>query len=518
MNKESEQVAVENNQSEDSGQAEDDNPLDDDEQTNDEGRTEEEQTDDDEKTNEEQKDEDGQTDDDGQAGDDGQTDDEETSNADENMIPCPENIGAKMEELDLSKLNSGVLVGHTSQTSTRIWAYPKDQKPIKIIYQNSSGENCYQITASPRTERSGTSLAIIDGLKGGENYIFDVLIDDQVVTSGRFRTAPVNANVQFKYAFASCMRTNGRPNWEQVGFSKMRSEAPEVLLLLGDNVYSHTVNRTRRLDLYHVPQRGGLKDGNSVRYFWPMIKQVASYAVWDDHDFGGNNSNSDDLKLENEPNATREQSREAFMDAWANPKYGENDQGIFYSFTWGGVEFFMLDGRFFKKGGNAPQGLGGMQLNWLKNGIKDSTATFKIIANGQVLPGNNSGGEGWHRDELAELLQYINENKIKGVVFHGGDVHHNRFGNHERRNISALQLADYDGLYEVVSSAIGNENQNDWVIVDVDTTAQNKSEHKLVFHFYNGESKDPPKDVSISVDSDTTVDADMTILGSQLGW
>ena len=295
----------------------------------------------------------------------------------------------------------------------------------------------------------------------------------------------------------------------------MKELRPEILLLLGDNVYSHSVNRTVRLDHNHVPQRGGIRGDKSVTHFWPVIKEVPTYAVWDDHDFGGNNSKANDLKLENNRSATREESRIAFMDAWANPSYGQNHQGIYHSFTWGGVEFFMLDGRYFKSN-NA--GLGNDQLNWLKDKLKSSTATFKILANGQTLPGGSSGSEGWHRPDAEEIVALANREGINGIVWFGGDVHHNRYSNHERRNISKLQLDNYEGLFEVVSSGVGSKNHATWVMVEADTRAEKRSDHFLKFSFYKYGNLQEPKDASVSVDSSNKAKSVELLYGSQLGW
>lgn len=433
---------------------------------------------------------------------------------------CPNNFGSMQDiNFNINKLFSGVLVGHTDKNSTRIWAYPKNKKSIIVRYKKDGENICHEQAAQPRPDRRDTVLAELGSLAPGALYFYDIEIDGTTVTSGKFETAPdVNQDqyTKFNFAFGSCTRTNGgNADFEQRAFIKMKELDPKILLLLGDNVYAHSVNRRTRLDHNHVPQRGGVRNEKSVKYFWPMIKQVPTYAVWDDHDFGGNNSKSNDLKLDNDPDATPKESRDSFMDAWANPSYGERNQGVYHSFKWGNVEFFMLDGRYFK---TSSVGLGNMQLEWLKNKLRSSTATFKILAHGQTLPGSNSGGEAWHRPDVEEVVKLANDENINGLVWLGGDVHHNRFSNHEKRNIDKLQLDSYDGLFEVVSSGVGSKGQGTWVMVDVDTTYDKRSEHQLKFSFYKWDNPHNPRDASLSVSSSEKANAVEIIYGRNLGW
>ena len=433
---------------------------------------------------------------------------------------CPSNFGSMQDSnFNINKLYAGVLVGHTDKNSTRIWVYPKNKKSIMVRYKKDGENICHEQAAAPRADRRDTVLAELSSLASGALYFYDIEIDGAIVTSGKFQTAPdvgQDQYKQFNFAFGSCTRTNGgNADFEQRAFIKMRELDPKILLLLGDNVYAHSVSRRTRLDHNHVPQRGGVRNEKSVKYFWPMIKQVPTYAVWDDHDFGGNNSKSNDLRLDNDPDATPGESREAFMDAWANPSYGERNQGIYHSFKWGDVEFFMLDGRYFK---TSSVGLGSRQLEWLKNKLMASTATFKVLAHGQTLPGSGSGGEAWHRPDVEEVVKLANDKNINGLVWIGGDVHHNRFSNHEKRNIGTLQLDNYDGLFEIVSSGVGSKGHGTWVMVDVNTSSANKSDHQLKFTFYKWDNLHEPKDASTTVTNSPRTDSVQTIYGHQLGW
>ena len=70
--------------------------------------------------------------------------------------------------------------------------------------------------------------------------------------------------------------------------------------------------------------------------------------------------------------------------------------------------------------------LGKEQMEWLKNSLLHSFATFKIVAVGsQVLNPVSPFDKWWDFPaEYDELMNFIKEYKISGVVFLTGDRHH----------------------------------------------------------------------------------------------
>ncbi len=106
-----------------------------------------------------------------------------------------------------------------------------------------------------------------------------------------------------KLAFTSCMNISQRP--EQPVWEKISQEKPDYLLLLGDSIYADVP----------WPQVLGqdtsieeLKDNQLVIHlhrlyqqqlaeprFAALIRQVPTFAIWDDHDFLGNNSRGGNL-------------------------------------------------------------------------------------------------------------------------------------------------------------------------------------------------------------------------------
>ena len=155
------------------------------------------------------------------------------------------------------------------------------------------------------------------------------------------------------------------------------------------------------------------------------------YGIWDDHDFGRNDT---DGNLEG-----KENSRDAFIEHYtplANETFGNGQEGVYTSFVLGNVEVFLLDTRYFAAtepspfDADKPTLLGNDQWRWLVNGLEDSQADFKILCcgmiwNGAVRPGKQ---DHWatYPHEYDALMQFISEEKIDGIVLVGGDIHRSR--------------------------------------------------------------------------------------------
>jgi len=192
--------------------------------------------------------------------------------------------------------------------------------------------------------------------------------------------------------------------------------------------------------------------------FANLLRTTPTYAMWDDHDYGPNNSDG--------TAAGKEDSLRAFGEVWALPPLGTTDTpGVFYRFQWGDVEFFMLDGRYHRSPDKAPNDdakrmLGDEQFAWLVEGLKQSTATFKVLASGSTLQA--SGADGWRLYDFARNRLYgaIMDNAIDGVMYLSGDVHASYIEVHETGGYP---------LVEVISSGIANGATHSFATLSFDT-------------------------------------------------
>jgi len=331
------------------------------------------------------------------------------------------------------------MVGHTTPTSSAIWVETDQACAVKVhywlearfLYQSSAGQPIVRGTAEGRTSETAPHTAVIQltGLKPGWLVYYELEIAGKPVrpaTPQVFSLLPdTTANrplPSFAVAFASCMypaRVPVQPIWDQLALHR-----PAALLLIGDNNYMPNVTAAYEtsqdvVEYAMARYHRYLRDLPGLR---SLLATTPTYGIWDDHDFGPDNSDRTfrwkDLSLS------------LFKKYYPNPSAGLPDvPGVFTSFQIGDVQFFLLDDRYYRDPNQAPDRrtmLGPGQLAWLKQSVKESKATFKVIVNGGSLVVDRQGfGEYWANfgQERDEFLAWLAENRINGVLFAAGDWH-----------------------------------------------------------------------------------------------
>ena len=365
----------------------------------------------------------------------------------------------------MTNLESGPLVGHTSHREANIWAYAGGRKNIAIKYQElDSCTRPVQLDVGTRSGRSDSSVANLKNLKPNTEYRYQFLVDNKIAgQEGVFKTAPApDQEAKFSYLLASCMRHRDHP--VQPAWDKVIEEKPDFHILNGDTIYITSVSRSSHWRI-HKLQRG-------VPNFAEVIRSAPTYSTWDDHDFGENDSDG--------TKSGKKEVLEVWQDVWANPSFGLPSQdvdGVFYSFKWGNVEFFVVDNRYNRNHSVSKSRstyLGAGQLNWLKNGLRNSRSPFKVIVHGGTIDGGGSPGStksgsyssninSWaYFPDLEEIYEFIKDNGIYGVVWNGGDIHYNSVAQYN-------DILDYP-VVEFISSGIAKNANRYFTKIEVDTT------------------------------------------------
>ena len=212
-------------------------------------------------------------------------------------------------------------------------------------------------------------------------------------------------------------------------FDYMQKDTSDFMLWLGDNLY-YILQRQQ----YKAQLKRNIKTRKNKKLS-EFLHTKQHYAIWDDHDYGTNNSDSS-FKY-------KKSSLNIFHQFWPNP---ENDSFNYYSFKKQDAQFFMLDDRYNKQ--TEAIVLGETQLNWLKNELLHSTAVFKFIGIGMQALNPVSTMECFYKatNEYNSLIQFIKENHISGVLFISGDRHH--------AELIRLQEKDVYPLYDFTTSPL----------------------------------------------------------------
>jgi alkaline phosphatase D len=257
----------------------------------------------------------------------------------------------------------------------------------------------------------------VGGLKAASRYYYCVMLDDKRAMSRpypSFQTAPADGQpARVRFAFTSCV--GFREADSAAGWGDMATRTNiDMVFLLGDNHYANTSDALRQRSFYHEQR-------NSAGYR-DLTSRIPTYGIWDDHDYGPDNS---DATLKD-----KEISLKTFTEHWANPSYGEADNpGVYFKFTRGNIDFWMLDVRYHRSPNKATNlahktMLGDRQLAWLKQGLLASKAPVKVIASGSEFQSFGTV-DSWKSfaDERDDLFGFIETQRIPGVVFISGDRH-----------------------------------------------------------------------------------------------
>lgn len=319
----------------------------------------------------------------------------------------------------------GPMLGAITPAEARLWIRCGARFDAVCEYADNPRFDRPRRSAVVATEadRDFTAVLLMTGLAPAKRYYYRILLDgapdrylvDIDAAAQSFVTPPAPGTPHaFRLAFGSCAKYALDPVqdiWRVIG-----DHRPDLFAWLGDNVYADS--------LHPEVFREEYRRQRDVVPLQPLLRRVPQLAIWDDHDFG---SNDDDRR-----NPIKAETLTAFKDYWANPSAGLPDTpGVFFNHHHGGVDFFFLDGRYYRDPNLDPDVpgktmLGRGQLAWLKDGLKASRAPFKMLVAGSGWSdARGPGGDAWSafKCERDALFDFIRDERIEGVVLMSGDTH-----------------------------------------------------------------------------------------------
>lgn len=225
-----------------------------------------------------------------------------------------------------------------------------------------------------------------------------------------------------RIAFGSCAaQEKPQPIWDAVIAAR-----PDVFLFLGDNIYADTENTEILKQKY---AQFGSQPG-----FQKLIKTCPIMAVWDDHDYGTDDSGADFRN--------KIASQKLFLDFFNEPAGSPRRQreGVYVATVFGPpgqrVQIILLDTRYFRSplkkkdkayAPNTDAGatfLGEAQWKWLEEQLKQP-AELRLIGSSIQVAADEHPFEKWSNipAERERLFKLLKATKANGVVFLSGDRH-----------------------------------------------------------------------------------------------
>ena len=346
---------------------------------------------------------------------------------------------------------TGAVAGHFTHEAVRLWVQANGPGVAALRYWPADGAEADARTLAVTLGRDDCGIARIGGLRPDTRYRYRATLEGGADgVAGTFRTAPAPGAGprDFRVYMGSCAYTEvmtrggnvygaNHQIFDTMAAGMAADALPHFMLWMGDNLYL----------------RGSGKDGNpddfataeamARRYREVRAKQNLArlfaathhYAIWDDHDFGSNNSDR--------TFPLKDESLRLFQAYWPNPDMGSQAlPGTWTKFTHQDAEFFLLDNRWYRDAETAPADpakvmFGRAQMDWLKRSLAESRSTFKVVAAGtQFLSDAPNGVEsGWHSyaGERDDFFAWLDRSDVKGLVLLSGDRHNTQLFRREAK-------------------------------------------------------------------------------------
>lgn len=417
------------------------------------------------------------------------------------------------------KLSHGVMSGDVDADRAIVWS--RADRPARLIVEWSTTESLrdpQRVIGPAALEVSDyTARIALGGLPAGQTVfyraVFQSLADPRVFSEpalGRLRTPSGQHGGKPRdvvFAFSGDEAGQGWGIDESFGgyrvYEAMRRFEPDFFIHSGDQIYADGPIRAevsledgtvwknlttpaksqvaQTLDDFRGAFAYNLLDANKRRF----CAEVPMLVQWDDHETRNNWYPGQRIGPEEKRYAERSASLLAARAHRAMFEYNPmrpdpvDPERIYRAFRFGPlVDVFMLDERSYRgpNGANRQAGgaeadfLGPRQTQWLKDALKASRATWKVIASDMplsiVVPDLNpdvpkgtfeawanadDGPPSGRELEVADLLRFIKHQRIRNVVWVTADVHYASATQYRPDN---ARFTDFDPFWEFVGGPI----------------------------------------------------------------
>ncbi|MCD2451569.1 alkaline phosphatase D family protein [Methylicorpusculum oleiharenae] len=389
---------------------------------------------------------------------------------------------------DVPLMAQGIQIGDVDGGRAVIWS--RADRPSRMMVEYALDENFTNAVTVrgpyAMAESDFTSRQDLTNLPEGKEIYVKVWFED--LTNARSQSEPVTGHFHtvgkrdnIRFVWGGDTAGQGWGINESFGgmkiYEAMRQVQPQFFIQSGDSVYSdgpipeskiaengliwtnlvtpEVSKVAETLNEFRGRYKYNFLDEN-LRRFNAEVPQIWQ---WDDHEVVNNWSDSKDLSAD--PRYTVKdvpllvaRATQAFHEfAPLRPHDAEESERIYRKLSYGKLlDVFVIDMRSYRgpntnnlqtQAGPETVFLGEQQLAWLKEELKNSKATWKVIssdmpiglnigdgsdaqgdARWEAIANGNDGAAAGRELEIAELLSFIKHKRIDNIVWLTADVHY----------------------------------------------------------------------------------------------
>lgn len=399
----------------------------------------------------------------------------------------------------------GPVVSGVTPNAARV--YVRTTQASKVEIQLSTDANFtshVSVIDSTKDWRDSSNIINVANLNAYTTYYYRVLVNDVLDTvRGYFKTFPMEGTKgNYTWSVLSCQEF-GTYNT----FNALYERQPELVLHTGDWSYpDYQIPGDHRTD-WGLQQLSWRKKYNEQKMPKCIRSAVFDY-VPDNHDGSGQRDNINYVSnyvdtngmvhnvvtVEAVPPLAVQNVFKGYYEYFPGYHAADSTIGMYHSYRYGNAEVFFVDGRHCGNGQDStfrfdsinnywvfdPKPgqtlLGNPQMQWLKNGLENSTADWKFIVSGVMFNRNfrkviqvsltlqsllfslgGTSGTGFtlahgissnwcaYPAEQDGLLNFISQNNIKDVIVLSGHVHTNVMDNGQNAGLPELNTGPAAG-------------------------------------------------------------------------
>lgn len=320
------------------------------------------------------------------------------------------------------------MLAHLEMREAKVWVQTDTPSLVRIAYA-AEGDNNTIIWSSPTetdTANGHTALITLDQVEPSTHYSYRVELNGELVTEAAKFTSPANyfdrsppPNFKIAVGGAHYVIEDGfEPPYRTLGggydvFTSIAQAKPVLMIWAGNTAHLRSSD--------WMSKSGYLKRFNkarSVPQLGPLLQSIPHYATWGQTDYGPPHSGH--------LSATRHIAESCYEAFWPRPIEVSQLEGVATQFRYADVDFFMLDVLSYRNdtpdSNTRVQILGNEQIEWLRQALIQSTATFKVIVAGAPMlnPADSRENLSYAEREHTEFLQVFRDEKISGLFFISG--------------------------------------------------------------------------------------------------
>ena len=410
------------------------------------------------------------------------------------------------------QITNGIQIGDPLADRAIVWARADRPARLVVDYATTEAFSDVRRVAGPVVSPASDLTGRIDlkSLRAGQRYFVRVRFEDRdgrtlsEPAQGSFRTAPAGPR-DIRFLWSGDTVGQGYGINPALGgmriYETMRRLEPDFFIHSGDTIYADnpvppeirlsdgtmwknvTTEAKSKVAETLAEFRGNflynLIDEN-VRRFNAAVPQIWQ---WDDHEVCNNWSPGKDLRDDSaykvkDIGTLVQRSRQAFLE-YAPMRFESRSPRIYRKISYGPLlDVFVLDLRTYRAANNFNRQpaesaetayFGTEQLDWLRRDLKSSRAAWKvmacdmplgiIIADGRDAQNreryeNSSNGDGppaGRELEIARLLSFMRESRVRNTVWLTADVHYTAAHFYDP---AKAQFKDFDPFWEFVSGPL----------------------------------------------------------------